>query len=393
VFAQVANLFLSLGGEIARHESSVPAARERLAANGILVAPMPPEDELYWPWYRLISERRLASVLAQLHPGAEVRLSAKGDAILMWVRAPDVMDGQWMVHAVTVDYLRSELNVLLWLAGLVLVILAMSGMVTVIINRPLEQLVEAAVMLGRGIELPPWRPQGPVEVRRLGHELYQAADAIRSSLREREFFFAAVSHDLRTPLARMRLALDFFEPDDAGGRDLVDGIARDIDELDALVQRLIERLREDREERPAAVNLCPLIETVAMTYRHYGEQINVSCHVERTIEVLPHSFRRLLRNLIQNAIDHGRGPIDIEAWAGGVEAFLSVRDRGDSLTPQRLETIRRRASSGATQPPGRGLGLSIALRIAEDHGGELQFDDAQPGLRVLLRWSSPPPEV
>ena len=389
VLAQTGDSFLRLGVHASNDARGQAYAGSTLLNAGIRVEATIPSQFAPWPWYRPIRERLVISSLQALHPGATARLTTAGGRVVMWVRSPEVMSNRWLGFDVAVNYSSIELRLLEWLGvvgGLILIIAAYLARQ---ISKPLEALAEAAALLGRGVELPPWQPVGSIEVRRLGDELYQAAAAIRRSLRDRDFLFASISHDLRTPLARMRLALDFLHPAVMSEeRELINGMSQDIDEMDALVKRFIEQLREGADERPTVVDLCTVVNDVAQAYCSYGQDLRIECRAQRPVELLPLSFHRLLRNLIQNAIDHGEPPIVVEAWTTTSEAILVVRDHGRGLSDKRLAVLRRRAKreTFGFARSNRGLGLRIAERIAESHGGQLKLSNADPGLRVELRW-------
>lgn len=389
ILAQTAALFLRLGSQNLSVQSPVNA-QWSMRLGGLMVEGDIPAQYTPWPWYRPISEAKLNSDLVAEWPMADARLTTLGNAVVLWVRAPNVISGNWLGFPVAADYLRLISKLLVLLALVASVILIVAGYVVRQIHRPLEELAEAASLLGQGAELPPWKPKGAIEIRRLGEELYQAADSVRRSVRDREFLFAGISHDLRTPIARMRLALDFLQPEDED-EELKRGITQDLDEINALVSRFVEQLREGTDERPVVIELAPLIEDVAQAYRSYGQTLDVSCRALRPVQILPLAFRRLLRNLIQNAIDHGKPPISIEAWTTGNEAFVSVRDFGPGLSEKRLAVLRRRVRQSAfdSARSSRGLGLRIAERIAESHGGQLRLVAANPGLKIELRWPLP----
>lgn len=380
VLAQTGETFLRLARSTNEYE---------IRRAGVRVEAEIPPQYLPWAWYRPLSERAVDEALLRLRPDAQARLTTDADNVVMWVHSPQVFGDRWLGVDVAVNYVRIEWRLVAWLLLVAGLVFAIGAYTARQISKPLEQLAEAAALLGRGVELPPWQSQGSIEIRRLGDELYQAAAAIRRSLRDREFLFASISHDLRTPLARMRLALDFVQnavpPDE---RDLVHGMSQDIDEMDALVKRFIEQLREGADERPTSVDLNLVVNEIADAYRSYGEDLSVAARATRTVELLPLSFHRLLRNLIQNAIDHGAAPIHIECWTSASEAVVSVRDHGRGLSDKRLAVLRRRTrretfSYARTR---RGLGLRIAERIAESHGGQLRLSNAEPGLRIEMRW-------
>jgi len=380
VLAQTGESFLKL----AEHVDD-----DRLREAGIWVEPVIPKQYAAWSWYRPIREEFVDDELQRIHPGARAMLTTAAGHVTMWVRAPEAQSGQWLGFEIAVEYLRIELRMIEWLAVVGGLIMIIAVYIARQISRPLEALADAAALLGRGVELPPLQPRGSIEVRRLGDELYQAAAAVRRSLRDRDFLFASVSHDLRTPLARMRLALDFLHPAVMSEeRELLNGMSQDIDEMDALVKRFVEQLREGADERPKVVDLCRVINEVAQAYCSYGEDLRVECRTQRPVEILPLSFHRLLRNLIQNAIDHGEPPIVIEAWTHAGEAVVAVRDHGRGLTEKRLAVLKRRAKreSFGTVRTNRGLGLRIAERIAESHGGQIKLANSDPGLRVEMRW-------
>lgn len=389
LLAHIAGQFLRLSADIAQGPDGALGAIATLQRGDVVIADNIPPGYRQWPWLSGVSEQALNRRVAAQFPQAQVRLTVMKGQPILWTRAPSLLDGVWLGFPVSVRFMPPYWRLLLWLSVISGLTLLIAGYLSRQITRPLEDLAETASLLGYGIELPPWRARGTVEIQRLAVELHGAAATVRRNLHDRELLFAEISHDLRTPLTRLRLALELLQPGrNSDEHELLGGMGQDLDDMDALVRRFMEQLREGVDERPTTVELTPLLDELVNSFRGYGHDVRLHSRAQRTAEVLPLSLRRLLRNLIQNAIDHGVQPVEVEAWTSASEACISVRDHGRGLNEKRLAVLRRRAQrqSFGTARAGRGLGLRIAERIAESLHGELRFENLQPGLRVELRW-------
>ncbi len=269
---------------------------------------------------------------------------------------------------------RFELDLgLEWVGwGLALLALALAGawLIASNIARPLAALTRAAARIGRGEPHRPLAEEGPRELKSLGSAFNRMARDLESMERERAMVLAGISHDLRTPLSRMRLALEMSGATKDEMRADLGAIVADIEEIDAIIGQFLDFARGVNEQKKTQ-DLLELAEEVADHYTRLGKDVSV------TGESAPLPFarmavRRAVSNLIDNALRYGREPIEIRVWKNGIE----VSDRGPGIPADEVERLKRpftRLQSARSGPGGAGLGLAIVERVARAHGGSLEL--------------------
>lgn len=285
-----------------------------------------------------------------------------------------------------------------WLAATVAgVLLALAGawLLQRQWHRPLARLVAAARALARGAPHEPLPEGGPVEIASVARGFNQMARSLREAERERALMLAGLSHDLRTPLAKLRLALEIATPqvEPAIGASM----ARSVDELDALVGQFLAFARLDAAtdgagaEPASTQSLDELARAVAEAQADYGRALALRLGAPPPLAVRPLALRRALDNLVENAWRHGRPPVVLATGldAARGQAWIEVLDHGPGLSAAEAERLRQPFARGAgdsrSGPPGAGLGLAIAERVARSHGGALELGQAPgAGLRARL---------
>lgn len=242
------------------------------------------------------------------------------------------------------------------------------------LNRPLSELARAAVKLGRGTDPPPVIETGPSEIRTLTRAFNQMKDDLRRNERDRSTFLAGVSHDLRTPLSRLRLEVEMLEGkvDDTAQHAMIE----DVGEMNAIIDQFIDFMRSEAAETLAPVNLSELARSCAERAARTGVQVNCELAEVPLLMLRPLAMQRLADNLIANAARHAGGEIVIRTHREDGKATFSVMDRGPGIPAEMVErlkepfTRRDEARSGSS---GAGLGLAIANRVAAIHGGSLDL--------------------
>ena len=248
------------------------------------------------------------------------------------------------------------------------------------IVAPLERLDEAAAVLGRG-ERPELLPEeGPREVAALARRLNSLVREVHELLEGRTTLLAGLSHDLRTPLARMRLALELLSrrPDPA----LIERLDQDVEEMNRLVGNMLDLARGLGREEPGEIEVDALLEELATRARETGAQVSVKAEPCSAFGP-PHALRRLLGNLVANAQRYGGGqPIELHARLeqGGVR--IGVLDRGPGIPPTHLEAVfrpfHRVEPSRNPGTGGAGLGLAIVRQLAQANGWTVTLEN-RPG--------------
>ncbi len=251
--------------------------------------------------------------------------------------------------------------------------------------RAIERLSEAAEAFGRGVDLPGFKPHGAREVRAAAHAFIDMRERIRRHIDQRTALLASVSHDLRTPLTRLRLALALSAP----GVE-TEAMKGDLNEMEHMIDEYLAFARGQAGEAEEAVDVRDLLARAAEDARALGASVTMSGDESLRAQLRPLAFRRAMANLVSNAATHAR-TIRLGARitpSGQLE--LSVEDDGPGIEPDlREEALRpfsRLDPSRNQNTKGVGLGLSIARDVARSHGGELLLDDSDMGgLKALIR--------
>jgi two-component system, OmpR family, osmolarity sensor histidine kinase EnvZ len=267
-----------------------------------------------------------------------------------------------------------------WLGwGLALLVLALAGAWLIASNlaRPLAALERAAARIGRGEPHQPLAEEGPRELRSLGAAFNRMASDLESLERERAMVLAGISHDLRTPLSRMRLALEMSgaEPGAAGA------IAADIDEIDGIIGQFLDFARGVKEQK-APEELGELLVDVAAHYERLGRKVMVQPAEDARLPFARLAVRRAVSNLVDNALRYAGEPVEIGLESGSRSVVVEVRDRGPGIPGDQAERMKQpftRLQAARSGPPGAGLGLAIVERIARAHGGSLELMPREGG--------------
>ncbi len=252
------------------------------------------------------------------------------------------------------------------------------------VNRPLAALAQAATGFGRGEALPPLSEDGPAEIRRVSRAFNRMTEDARRYERDRALLLAGVSHDLRTPLARMRLAVEMY----GGDPELQGGMVQDIEEMDAILAEFLAYARHGIQETPVMGDLNALVHDVVWRFRRHTPDIDYHPAVVPRFPYRPVAIGRLVSNLVDNAVSHGKPPIVVRLLATEGCVRIVIEDSGPGLSEARCtELIAARELHASDR---RGLGLAIARRIAEAHGGTLDLAPRDAGgLRATIRLPLP----
>jgi two-component system osmolarity sensor histidine kinase EnvZ len=242
------------------------------------------------------------------------------------------------------------------------------------LNRPLADLARAAESLGKGGDPAPLAESGPAEIRAVARAFNGMKEDLRRNERERAVFLAGVSHDLRTPLARLRLDLEMLHErvDDATRRAMV----ADVEDMNAIIDQFIDFTRSETAERLVPTDLAELARACAERASRSGMPVRCGLAPVPAVPIRPLAMQRLVDNLLANAQKHGGGDVELRTARTGDGVTLSVLDRGPGVDPAQAERLKQpftrldEARSGAS---GAGLGLFIANRVATLHGGRLDL--------------------
>ena len=255
------------------------------------------------------------------------------------------------------------------------------------IHRPLAQVVVAARQLAQG-QTPAVLPEaGPEEIATVGRSFNQMAQSLAAADHERALMLAGVSHDLRTPLTKLRLGVEI-----AGAQvdaPLAASMARSIDVMDGIVGQFLQFARSGEAEAPIAASLNNLAQAVAEAQADHGRALALELGALPDVPVRPQALRRALDNLVENAWRHGAAPVVLRTGGGAQQVWIEVADHGPGMDANELDPMRQPFARGGgaarAGAPGAGLGLAIAERVARAHGGVLELHSAPgQGLRARL---------
>jgi two-component system osmolarity sensor histidine kinase EnvZ len=309
----------------------------------------------------------------------------------------DGMEGFWVSFFIDEDEFwvmlprerfepRIGLGWLSWGAALLVLALAGAWLIAATLSRPLRALAGAARRLGHGETPEPLAESGPRELATVSGAFNRMARDLDALERERALVLAGISHDVRTPLSRLRLALEMSGAD-AGA---VQGMGADIEEMDQVIGQFLEFARGDNEVREKQ-DPDALLHEVGEHYAKLGRNVGV-----RAAPLAPFAFahmalRRAITNLIDNALRYAGEPVEVEARREGANVVIEVLDRGPGIPDGEAERLKQpftRLDPARSGRGGAGLGLAIVERVARAHGGRLELHPRPGGglaARLVLR--------
>ena len=248
-------------------------------------------------------------------------------------------------------------------------------------TRPITNLARAAERFGKGEELEEFRPSGAMEIRQAGHEFEMMRKRILRHLNQRNEMLSGISHDLRTPLTRMKLQIAFIED-----KDLANKLAEDINEMEKMLNEYLQFTSSSYIEKNEMFNLSELIDQVVNKYNNKNIENDLTPRVY--INGRKNLINRCLNNIIDNALKYG-GKVKIKLHKKNTNLFITIDDDGPGIPNKEHENVfkpfykidKGRADSKSSV----GLGLSIASDIIRSHGGSITLDKSKMnGLSVKI---------
>ncbi|HEY1721727.1 MAG TPA: ATP-binding protein [Magnetospirillaceae bacterium] len=271
----------------------------------------------------------------------------------------------------------------LWTVGTSLLLF---GIATIFMRnqvRAVKRLAAAADSFGKGHDVPNFRPEGATEVRQAAIAFWVMRERINRQIAQRTDMLAGVSHDLRTPLTRMKLQLAMMSGE--GVSDL--GI--DVADMERMVEGYLSFARGEGGEAAESTELGPILEDVVTKLRREGHVVDLHCEETLTLPLRPHAIERCLMNLVGNAARYGKH-VSVRAGRRKDAVEILIDDDGPGIPADRREHVFKAfvRLEGSRNPKtgGVGLGLTIARDIVRAHGGDVYLEDSPfGGLRVRLR--------
>jgi signal transduction histidine kinase len=282
--------------------------------------------------------------------------------------------------------LRPDFN--LYLIFFFCSIAALAYLVSRITTKPLRQLADAANDLGMDIDRPPLPQKGTSEIRQATAAFNAMQERIKGHIRQRTHMLAAVTHDLQTPLTRLRLRLE-----KVGDPELKNKLIEDLSQTQALVREGLELARSmDSNEPMQPLDIDSLLDSVCADAVDAGQSVTLQGKARASVLAHPTSLRRCLANLVDNAVKYGESAevtVSAEGKENNRRIHISIADHGPGIPVDQLQKVfepfYRLETSRSRETGGTGLGLTIARNIVTQHGGSIRLANRKEGgLEVVL---------
>lgn len=275
-------------------------------------------------------------------------------------------------------------RLLLSLAVLLVAVIALTLVAVRWVTRPLKALAEAAENLGANIDRPPLEEKGPLEVSRAARAFNTMQQRLAAFIHDRTRILAAVSHDLKTPITRLRLRAELLDAPELRAK-----FVKDLDEMESMVSATLEFMRGvENREAAQPLDVMALLESLQEDARELGGKVAIEGRALKAFHGHPQALKRCLRNLVDNAVQYGKSAT-IRVEDAPDRLRICVRDEGPGIPEGELERVfepfRRLEGSRSRATGGTGLGLGVARNIARAHGGDLDLRNIpQGGLEAAL---------
>jgi two-component system osmolarity sensor histidine kinase EnvZ len=318
---------------------------------------------------------------ANLGPDTEVRVAPRLRLLLVRVHAGGV--GYWVGFPMPERPEAPDVpsRALTWTLVVLALLLAAAYVFARILARPLRELTSAVDRVGRGETPPPLPESGPSEIAAVNRGFNAMLGNLRQIERDRAVLLAGVSHDLRTPLARLRLGIELGTRDEATHA----GMVADIEEMDRIIGQFLDFARDDAATALQPADLNEIVAACVDRYTQAGRPVTFAPGKIPQLPLKPTAISRLVANLIDNALAYGAPPVQLLTVLSGDRVLLDVADRGAGIPADQVERLKQpftRASMARAREDGAagaGLGLAIVDRIARLHGGTFDLSPRDGG--------------
>ncbi len=280
-------------------------------------------------------------------------------------------------------YTSSPFLFLVWVGGMALLLFGIAALFMRNQVRAIRRLAAAAEAFGMGRDHGPIKPEGAAEVRQAATAYNRMQERIRRFLQQRTEMLAGVSHDLRTPLTRLRLALAMLPATEATRQDVAE-MSADVEEMEQLIGSYLAFARGEGTEQARPTDLAAVLEDVAARARRAGAEVTLAAPAGLVLPLRTEAVRRALTNLVDNARRHARLVTLAAARLGERAVQVTIDDDGPGIPAAEREDMFKPFAHGPSG--GTGLGLTIARDIVRAHGGEIVLEDSPlGGLRARVR--------
>ncbi|MDO4769901.1 MAG: ATP-binding protein [Brachymonas sp.] len=359
---------------------------------GVRILPREPEDVIVPMRPGQMAERITQELRRRLGHDTIVARAVNGENGL-WIGFDIDDDPYWLLTDQSRIHQVGGATWLVWVLMAGLLSLTGAAVMAGIVNRPLRHLLAAISKVHKG-DFKSGRLDETVatkEIRKVNIGFNRMAEQMAKAEQERAVMLAGISHDLRTPLARLRLEVEMSVPDPESQRYM----AADIEQLDVIINKFMDYARPEAIE-PAIVHLADVVQTCAYPYLNVSDMV-VKIDVPHNLRVMADEVElgRVISNLMENARRYGKTPgtevteLTIKAKADGARVLLQVYDRGSGVPEHQLADLTQpffRADAARTSAVGSGLGLAIVKKVVDYMGGSLTLSNhPQGGLLASLR--------
>ncbi|MPY68576.1 MAG: HAMP domain-containing protein [Alphaproteobacteria bacterium] len=272
----------------------------------------------------------------------------------------------------------------MWMVGTSMVLFAVAMIFMRNQIRPIRRLAAAVDSFGKGRDAPDFKPEGATEIRQAANAFTRMRERIQNAITQRTEMLAGVSHDLRTPLTRMKLQLALL-----GDRPETEELKYDVVEMEKMVEEYLAFARGESAEKMVESDIAALLAEVVNGARYEDAVITLDASGALTVPLRPNAFKRCIVNLVGNAAAYANR-IAIDATRNGEVVSIVVDDDGPGIPEDQREAVFkpffRLDSSRNRETGGTGLGLAIARDVVRAHGGDLTIEDSpMGGVRARLR--------
>ncbi|KAF1026746.1 MAG: Osmolarity sensor protein EnvZ [Acinetobacter bereziniae] len=299
----------------------------------------------------------------------------------IWVQTPE-MNGNWVREPLSTYANYSPELILGWLLGIPLIAAVIILTLVRQLNRPLRRLQHAANNYSKSGKAPYLETNhGPQEIREVNQAFNHMVYTLEQTERDRQIMLAGISHDLRTPLTRIRLSAEMMSDDDF----LKEGLIYDVDDMDAILSQFISYMRDGSDEEIQETNINSLLQELIIQFKPLD--IRFTPQELPVIIARSLSLKRLIGNLINNSKRYGAEPIELSASLKGDHLKICVADNGEGIPEDQIEGLMQPFVRGdaARTVQGSGLGLAIVKRIVDIHQGELSISNRpEGGLQAII---------
>ncbi|HQN65660.1 MAG TPA: ATP-binding protein [Methylophilus sp.] len=268
-----------------------------------------------------------------------------------------------------------------WAAVVALLSLVGAYIIASRINRPLNMLAQAANKIRNGEPAPKLPESSVEELREVNQTFNDMAESLARLDSERTLLLAGVSHDIRTPLARLRLAVELL-PDESC-ESMKSGMIEDITDMDNIIHQFLDFVRGVEGEPTRMMDVNDILKALAERHARAGREIKLKLTSTYLIPVRPLAMQRLLDNLVNNAYNYAKGKVEVVSKITANKIIISVLDNGPGIPPEHAERLlrpfERMDSARNKNEGGSGLGLAICARIAKLHRGTLELINRPEG--------------